>query len=39
MDISFRETKLEDAEVVAEIYNQSFYADYLRFGQCPDYES
>lgn len=37
MDISFRKAVIQDAETLADIYNSSFYADYLRFGQCPGY--
>ena len=37
LNISFRKAGIEDAELLANLYNQSFYADYIRFGQCPGY--
>ena len=36
MKIEYRQAAIEDAEVLANIYNASFYDDYLRFGSCPD---
>ena len=37
MKIEYRQAAIEDAEVLAKIYNASFYDDYLRFGSCPGY--
>lgn len=37
MKIEYRQAAIEDAEVLANIYNASFYDDYLRFGSCPGY--
>ena len=37
MKIEYRQAAIEDAEVLANIYNDSFYDDYLRFGSCPGY--
>lgn len=37
MDIEYRCAKTEDAEVLVEIYNASFYKDYIRYGECPGY--
>lgn len=37
MKIEFREAVAADAKVLVDIYNASFYADYLRYGECPAY--
>lgn len=37
MDILFRRAEIKDAEILAGIYNESFYDDYIRFGECPGY--
>jgi hypothetical protein len=37
MTIEFRQAALEDAELLINIYNASFYSDYLRYGFCPGY--
>ena len=37
MNISFKKAGTEDASLLIGIYNASFYADYLRYGQCPAY--
>ena len=37
MKIEFRPAVTEDAEMLVDIYNASFYADYVRFGTCPGY--
>ena len=37
MAIEYRTAAKEDAEVLVNIYNASFYDDYLRFGSCPGY--
>ncbi len=37
MDIEFRKADPADAELLIEIYNASFYSDYLRYGECPAY--
>lgn len=37
MEIEFRPAVIDDAEVLVNIYNASFYADYVRFGVCPGY--
>ena len=37
IEIEFRPAIIEDAELLVDIYNASFYADYLRFGACPGY--
>ncbi len=37
MTIEYRTAAKEDAEVLVNIYNASFYDDYMRFGSCPGY--
>ena len=37
MKIEFRKAVASDAELLVDIYNASFYADYLRYGECPAY--
>ncbi len=37
MLIDFKEAKVEDAEVLADIYNASFYSDFVKYGECPGY--
>ena len=37
MKIEFKKAELKDAELLTEIYNASFYNDYLRYGECPAY--
>ncbi len=32
-----RQAAIEDADVLAKIYNASFYDDFVRFGSCPGY--
>ncbi len=36
-NIEFRKADTADAELLTEIYNASFYSDYLRYGECPAY--
>ena len=35
--IEYRQATTEDAELLIDIYNASFYSDYLRYGACPGY--
>ena len=35
--IEYRQATIEDAELLIDIYNASFYSDYLRYGACPGY--
>ena len=35
--IEYRQASLADAESLVNIYNASFYDDYLRYGSCPGY--
>lgn len=37
MNIEFRKADTADAEVLIDIYNASFYNDYIRYGECPAY--
>ena len=37
MIIEFRQATIEDAELLVNIYNASFYDDYVRYGSCPGY--
>ena len=37
MKIEYRQAAIEDADVLAKIYNASFYDDFVRFGSCPGY--
>lgn len=37
MELSYRRTKKEDADLLVDIYNQSFYQDYIKYGERPAY--
>ena len=37
MKIDYKQAVIEDAELLVNIYNASFYDDYVRFGTCPGY--
>ena len=37
MKIDFRQAAIDDAGLLVEIYNASFFSDYQRFGACPGY--
>ena len=37
MNIEYRKAGAADAKLLISIYNASFYADYLRYGECPAY--
>ena len=37
MKIEYRQAVIEDAGLLVNIYNASFYDDYVRFGSCPGY--
>ena len=37
IDIAFKRASLEDADALIEVRNESFYADYVKYGQCPGY--
>ena len=37
MVIDFRQATVDDAGLLVDIYNASFFSDYQRFGTCPGY--
>ena len=37
MKLAFRKADVTDAELLIDIYNSSFYQDYIRYGECPAY--
>lgn len=37
MDIKYRKANIEDANLLIELYNSSFYSDYIKYGECPAY--
>lgn len=37
MDIKYRKATVEDADLLIQIYNDSFYSDYIKYGECPAY--
>ena len=37
MEIKYQKAKTEDAKLLIDIYNASFYSDYIKYGECPAY--
>ena len=37
MEIEFKKADITDAELLIEIYNSSFYSDFIKYGECPAY--
>lgn len=37
MNIEYRKADIEDAELLINIYNEAFYSDYKKYGECPAY--
>ncbi|NOW90308.1 ribosomal protein S18 acetylase RimI-like enzyme [Clostridium beijerinckii] len=37
MSLKYIKARKEDAEMLIEIYNESFYDDYIKYGECPAY--
>lgn len=37
MEIKYRKANTEDAQLLIDIYNASFYSDYIKYGECPAY--
>lgn len=37
MKLDFRQAIIDDAGLLVDIYNASFFSDYQRFGTCPGY--
>lgn len=35
--IEYRKAEIADAKLLIDIYNSSFYDDYVRYGECPAY--
>ena len=38
MELAYRKAVKDDADLLIDIYNASFYDDYVRYGMCPAYE-
>lgn len=37
MDVRFERAVIDDAEALINVRNRSFYADYVKYGECPGY--
>ena len=37
MELNYRKAVQDDAELLIEMYNAAFHADYIRYGECPAY--
>lgn len=37
MKIEYRKAAIEDAELLIDIYNSSFYSDFIKYSECPAY--
>ena len=37
MLLTYREATKSDANLLINIYNSSFYEDYIHYGECPGY--
>lgn len=37
MNLRYIKAKKDDADLLIEIYNASFYDDYIKYGECPAY--
>lgn len=37
MKIEYRKADVADAELLIDIYNSTFYSDYIKYGECPAY--
>lgn len=37
MSLKYVKAKKEDADMLIELYNASFYDDYMKYGECPAY--
>jgi len=38
MNIRFERADFEDIDILIEVQNQSFYADFVKYGTCPGYK-
>jgi len=36
MKFEYRKADIADAEMLIDIYNSTFYSDYVKYGECPD---
>lgn len=39
MNIRFVKAEIKDCELLIELNNKTYYDDYIRYGECPGYES
>lgn len=37
MEVTYERATVSDAETLIDVRNKSFYADYVRYGECPGY--
>lgn len=37
MNLEYRKANIEDTNLLIDIYNASFYSDYVKYGECPGY--
>lgn len=37
MNLTYRKASKSDADLLIDIYNLSFYEDYIKYGECPAY--
>lgn len=37
MELTYRKAEKDDVDLLINIYNTSFYEDYVRYGECPGY--
>ena len=37
MTLTYKKAANSDADLLIDIYNSSFYDDYVRYGECPAY--
>ena len=37
MNLTYRRAEKKDADLLVQIYNEAFYDDYVRYGECPAY--
>ncbi len=38
MNLKYKKAEKADADILINIYNLSFYEDYVKYGECPAYE-
>jgi hypothetical protein len=37
MKLKYIKANIEDADLLIKLYNEAFYDDYIRYGECPAY--